>query len=316
MPSQMPGTVEQIHTRRRVGFFVGNSLNGKFVFRAFKAHILYYPMMKKPILAGVGVVILVAVGAWVSVRPSNNRPWVPEQAQLPRISIANNSVRIDGLRNFDYDTLGQPTTVSYEGRTYDLGLIETVWFVLAPFEPDNRGPAHSFLSFGFADSQYVSISVEARKEQGESYSILKGILKQYEIMYVIGDERDLVRLRVARGDDVYLYPIKAPKEKVRALFVEMMQRANKLRNEPEFYNTLTNNCTTNILAHVNSIASRKIPYGREVLLPGYADELAERLGLIDTDLPIDEARRKYRINDRARSAYNDERFSVKIREFK
>jgi hypothetical protein len=198
-------------------------------------------------------------------------------------------------------------------RSYDLGKLQTVWFILAPFEPDNRGPAHSFLSFGFADSQYVAVSVEARKEKDETYSILKGVLKRYEIMYVVGDERDLVRLRVARGDDVYLYPIRTTPAKARALFVQMLERANRLGREPEFYNTLTNNCTTNILEHANSVASKKIPYGREVLLPGYADELARELGLIDTDLPIEEARRRFHINARARTAFQDSLFSRRIR---
>ena len=94
----------------------------------------------------------------------------------------------------------------------------------------------------------------------------------------------------------------------------MLQRANELAEDPEFYNTITNNCTTNILRHANSVATRKIPYGRDVLLPGYADELAEKLGLLDTSLPIDEARKRFRINDRARRAFSDPEFSLRIRE--
>lgn len=204
-------------------------------------------------------------------------------------------------------------TAAYEVRSYDLNRLQTVWFILAPFEPDNRGPAHSFLSFGFVDSQYVAMSVEARKEADESYSIVKGLFKQYEIMYVVGDERDLVRLRVARGDDVYLYPIRTTPAKVRALFVRMLEHANALGREPAFYNTITNNCTTNILEHANTVASKKIPYGREVLLPGYADVLAKELGLIDTELSLEQARRRFRINGRARTAFYDSAFSRRIR---
>jgi hypothetical protein len=133
-------------------------------------------------------------------------------------------------------------------------------------------------------------------------------------MYVIGDERDLVRLRVARADDVYLYPIRTTPAKARALFVRMLEQANTLRDHPQFYNTLTNNCTTHILEHANSIASVKIPYGREVLLPGYADELAGRLGLLDTDLPIEQARRRFHINDRAQRYFHDPAFSTLIRQ--
>jgi hypothetical protein len=269
--------------------------------------------VKKPILVATLATFVVLAAGWTAVRPSNQRDWTIGQDRLPRAVFAGDSVRITDLRNFDYDRGGEPTLVRYDSRAYDLDQLRTVWFVLAPFERDNRGPAHSFLSFGFADSQYVAISVEARREKDESYSIVKGILKRYELMYVVGDERDLVRLRVARGDDVYLYPIKTTPARARALFVRMLEQANSLRDHPQFYNTLTNNCTTNILEHANSIASVQIPYGREVLLPGYADELARKLGLLDTDLPIEEARRRFLINERARRAFADPAFSTLIR---
>jgi hypothetical protein len=259
------------------------------------------------------LVLLLAGWAWSRIEPSNNRIWSQGQERLPRSLFSGDSVTIQNLRDFDYDTSGITISSPYRTANYDLNKLETVWFVLAPFEPENRGPAHSFLSFGFADSQFVAISVEARKEKDETYSILKGLLKRYEIMYVVGTERDLVRLRVARGDEVYLYPIKAPRDKVRTVFVQMLQRANGLAADPEFYNTITNNCTTNILHHANSVATKKIPYGRDVLLPGYADELAEKLGLLDTDLPIDEARKRFRINERARRAFHDGQFSLRIR---
>jgi hypothetical protein len=273
--------------------------------------------MKKRVRASLLLFVLVLVlgtWAWLRIQPSNTRNWAVGQEHLPHVDFTGHAVTIHNLRDFVYDSAGLTLQRNYRSTTYDLDRIETVWFVLAPFEPDNRGPAHSFLSFGFSDSQFVSISVEARKEKGETYSILKGMLKRYEIMYVVGSETDLIKLRVARGDDVYLYPIKASKEKVRALFVQMLERANALQQKPEFYNTITNNCTTNILKHANSVATRKIPYGREVLLPGYADELARELGLIDTDLPIEEARRRFHINSKARQAWSDARFSLAIRD--
>lgn len=271
--------------------------------------------MNKRVRALIVVIVVLLAGAWgwSRIQPSNERLWSQGQERLPLSSFSGDSVTIQNLRDFDYDTSGRVRATTYRTASYDLDKLTSVWFVLAPFEPDNRGPAHSFLSFGFSDSQFVAISVEARKELDETYSILKGLLKRYEIMYVVGAETDLVRLRVARGDEVYLYPIKAPREKVRAVFVQMLQRANELAEDPEFYNTITNNCTTNILRHANAVATRKIPYGRDVLLPGYADELAEKLGLLDTNLPIDEARERFRINDRARRAFYDADFSLAIR---
>lgn len=270
--------------------------------------------MKKPILYVLLALVPLSLAAWVGVRPSNNRDWTIGQDRLPRAHFAGDSLRILNLRNFDYDSSGEPISIRYEDRAYDLRKLQTVWFIVAPFDRQRRGPAHSFLSFGFADSQYVAISVEARREQDESYAIVKGLLKRYELMYVIGDERDLVRLRVARADDVYLYPIRTAPAKARALFVRMLEQANTLRDQPQFYNTLTNNCTTHILEHVNSIASVKIPYGREVLLPGYADELAGRLGLLDTNLPIEQARQRFHINERAQRHFHDPGFSTLIRQ--
>lgn len=248
-----------------------------------------------------------------TIRPSNDRSWVSGQQLLPRAHRNGDSVLIRNVRDFRYDADGTPIE-RYQDRAYDLDQIESVWFIVAPFEPERRGPAHSFLSFGFADSQYVAISVEARREQGEDYSLLKGMLRRYEIMYVIGDERDLIGLRSnIRGDEVYVYPIRTSKEKVRTLFVQMLERTNRLAREPEFYHTILNNCTTNILDHANQVATEKIPFSREVLLPGYADELALRLGLIDTDEDIAAARRRYLVNERARRFADAPDFSQRIR---
>lgn len=269
--------------------------------------------MKRMLILVAVIVLAVFVSASVFLHPSNDRRWSAGQERMPTAQIIGNQVAIHNVRDFAYAPDETPTP-RYEDRAYDLDKLQTVWFILAPFSRENRGPAHTFLSFGFADSQYVAISVEARRENGENYSILKGLLRQYELMYIIGDERDLIGLRAnIRHDDVYLYPIHTTPAAARALFVRMVERANALNAQPEFYNTLTNNCTTNILHHVNSISPHRIPYGKEVLLPGYADELAQKLGLLDTSLPLDEARRRFLINERARKYADDPFFSAKIR---
>lgn len=264
-------------------------------------------------LALSAITIFALLLGWLFARPSNQKLWAVGQENIPAATFAGSTVAIRNLRNFEWKPDGSAVP-RWETRTYDLDKLRTAWFILAPFDKDNRGPAHTFLSFGFADSQYVAVSVEARRERDEEYSLLKGALRRFEIMYVVGDERDLIRLRTnVRGDQVYVYPIRATPQKARALFVEMLQRANHLNEEPEFYNTLTNNCTTNILEHANSIAPGKIPYGREVLLPGYADELAQRLKLIDDDAPIEQVRARYLVNARARTFADDPEFSTRIR---
>ena len=186
--------------------------------------------------------------------------------------------------------------------------------MLAPFTRDWRGPAHSFLSFGFSDGQYISISVEARREAGQPYSLLKGALRQYELMYVIGEERDLIGLRAVAWDTpVYLYPMRATVEQVQGVFLGMLRRAQDLEHKPEFYNTFFNNCTTNILHAVNKIASPPIPYGLKIFLPGYSDALAHERGLIDTELSLNAARERFLINTRAKAAIGQADFSFRIR---
>lgn len=192
--------------------------------------------------------------------------------------------------------------------------MKKVYFVVEPFS-GYVGAAHTFLSFEFEDNVFVSISVEIRKEKGESFSALKGLLRQYELMYVIADERDVVKLRSNyRKDNVYVYPVKADLEKSKKLFLSMIEKTNKLAMYPEFYNTLTNTCTTNIVSHVNEITSGRVPLNLSILFPANSDQFAYDLGLIDTDLSFEKAREKFLINEKALKYADDAMFSVKIRE--
>jgi hypothetical protein len=266
------------------------------------------------ILALLLLAALGAVGTVLVRRPLNDRRWVPEQAVLPTTRFEGNLVHVDAVRDFEY-TSRDRYVPRYASRTYDLEKLEAVWFVLTPFSRNWRGPAHSFVTFGFADSQYVAISVEARKEPGEQYGLVTGLTRRFELMYVVGEERDLIGQRAAFGDyPVYLYPVKAPREKIRAMFVAMLERANALRERPEFYNTVTNNCTSNVVRHVNAIAPDRVPSGIKTILPGYTDEVAHRLGLIDTSLDIEEARARFRINEVAKRWMGDPAFSQRIRD--
>ncbi len=233
---------------------------------------------------------------------------------MPEARFAGSRVDVSGIRCFAWQSPWN-FTPCWTQRSYDLDALRTVWFVLAPFGKQWRGPAHSFLSFGFADSSYLAISVEARKELGETYSVWKGLLKRFELLYVVADERDLITLRTCvHGNDVYVYPVCASPEKARALLVEMLQRASALRERPEFYNTLTSNCTTNLLRHVNRVATRKLRGGWRVLLPGYSDQLAFEQGLIDTNLPLGQARERFRVNGRVARCLDDAHFSSCIRQ--
>jgi hypothetical protein len=270
-------------------------------------------MMRKRLLLAVAVLLVGGVVALALAHPRSDRQWVPQQAVMARADIRRDSVYVQHLRNFAY-TAEERFTPAYEDRRYDLDKLESVWVIVTPFSKHWRGPAHTFVSFGFADSQYVAISVEARREPGETYGPLTGLFRQFELIYVIGDERDLIASRAVYGGyDVYVYPIRASRERIRALFVEMLARSNALATRPEFYNTLTNNCTSNVVDHVNHIVPRAVPHGIKTILPGYADDVAYSLGLIDNSISLDEARRRFRVNEQARRFATSPDFSRQIR---
>ncbi len=246
-------------------------------------------------------------------QPSNDRDWTPDQERLPWAEFSGRRVGVHNVRYFRYRSVAD-YDVAWEDRSYDLDRLRSAWFLVEPFERDWDGPAHTLMSFGFEGDEYLAISAEIRKEKGEEFSPLKGLLRQYEIMYVVGDERDLIQLRTNhRRDPVYLYPVRASRERIEQMFVGMLRRANRLREEPEHYNTLTNTCTTNIVRHVNELVPGRVPWSYKVLLPGYSDELAYGLGLIDTDLPFSAAKRRFRIDDDALRAAGREDFSRQIR---
>jgi hypothetical protein len=256
--------------------------------------------------------IIVMGGALLAMRrPSNTRDWTVDQAVLPYATMDGPLVTVRNIRNFRYTSTTQYTPAYYD-KTFDLRKLDSVWFFVEPF--GGAGAAHTFVSFGFGPRDFLAISIEIRKEKGESFSVLRGLLREYEIMYVIGDERDLVKLRTNyRNDAVYLYPIRTTPERKVAMFLSMLLRANALRERPEFYNTATNTCTTNLVEHVNTIVPDRIPFSPAVLLPASSDRLAYDLGLIDRSRAFAETRTAAQISDLARRYGDDPEFSMKIR---
>ncbi len=245
--------------------------------------------------------------------PSNDRIWEPNQARNPTAEFVGNQVTIRNIRDTAYRSV-EDYTVRYFDKTYDLDRLKTVDFVVVPF-PDMPSLAHTMLSFGFDDEDYLVVSVETRREAHESYDPVAGFLNQYELLYVVGTERDLIQMRTHHWmNGVYLYPTRAAPEQVRALFSDVMHRVNQLAVRPEFYNTLSNNCTTNIRRHINQLHPNRIPYDYRVLLPGHSDRLAYDLGLLDTDQSFAQTREQARINYLAYLHDDDPDFSVKIRQ--
>ncbi len=262
--------------------------------------------------AAAGLLLVLGL-FWLAAKPSHNRAWAPDQAVVPDIRITGSQVRIAGVRNFHW-TSATDFTPAWDTRTYDLDRLASAWYVLAPFSAAWRGPAHGFVSFGFEDGQFLAVSVEARREAGEQYGVVKGLFRRFELIYLLGDERDLIgRRAVYDGSDVYLYPLRAGPATLRALLLAVLERAVQLGHRPEFYNTLTNNCTTNLVRHVNALVPGRIPATWRLAIPGYSDGLIHRLGLIDSTGTLAEQRARFRINERARAALDAPDFSQQIR---
>ncbi len=243
--------------------------------------------------------------------PSLERAWSLDQRVLPSAVIVGDEIAIYNVRNFTYRTKDDYTPY-YEDRTYRLSELERVDYIVEAF--GSIGAAHTFLSFGFKNGEQVAISAEIRKEEGEKFSPWLGMLRQYELMYVIADERDVIKLRTNyRKNLVYLYPVKASPTDIQTLFVSMLERTNALTKNPEFYNTITNTCTTNIASHVNEIAPGRIPFDLRLLLPQYSDRLAYESGLLATDVPLSELQSTHQINEAALEFADDPNFSKQIR---
>jgi len=170
------------------------------------------------------------------------------------------------------------------------------------------------LSFGFGNDEYLCFSIETRKKKGEQFSAVRGFFKQYELIYVIADERDVVRLRTnyRKGEDVYLYRLKASPELIRLIFVDYLHSVNMLRDKPEWYNALTVNCTTDIWKHIVPYYP-KATFDWRILASGHVDEMAYELGAVDQTIPFQELKRRSRINERGQAADRDPAFSGIIR---
>ncbi len=264
------------------------------------------------ISVGGGLAALLVLAFFSGETPRLDRDWSLDQAIPATVTFSGDMVTIQNVRNFTYRSTTDYTPGYYD-TTVNLNDLERVEYIVEPF--GDIGAAHTFLTFGFRNGQQIAISVEIRKEKGETFSAFQGLLDAYELMYVIADERDVINLRANhRRHDVYLYPTTADREQARALFVQMLTRAMKLTEEPEFYNTFFNNCTTNIAAHINDLSPGRVPFDPRLILPEHSDALAQELGFIAQEISLAEARARYRVNDRAATAPLDETFSRVIRD--
>jgi hypothetical protein len=257
-----------------------------------------------------------ALVAWfISIPPSHDRPWRAEVAVMPRIKIDGDRAFITGYRDFEFRSRTD-FTPRYLEREVALSQLTSLDMYISYWAVGPVG--HTFLSFNFENAPPVCISIETRPEEGEGFDPIASMFKQFELIYVVGDERDLVRSRTNyRNEEVFLYPLKMEPEAVRQLFLVYAERINELADHPEWYHLLKNNCSINIWRYKN-IAGREGSFDIRHLLNGWVDRYFYENGLIDTSLPFAQLRERAHINQVARKTdgnMNALEFSKRIREF-
>jgi len=250
---------------------------------------------------------------WVNISPSNDRQWQTDAAKLAYATFAGDYVTVHNIRNFAYRSEFdyQP---AYYSKTFDLNKLQGVDL----FSVYWMGPAiaHTILSFDFGGNEHLAVSIEARKEVNEGYSTIKGFFRQYELIYFVADERDVIRLRTNYRknppEQVYLYRLQGKKEGGKRVFLAYMDKINELNQKPQFYNTLLDNCTTAIwfLARINP---EHVPFSWKILLSGYLPEYLYQHQRLDTSLPFSALRQRAYINDLADAADQAADFSMRIR---
>jgi hypothetical protein len=257
------------------------------------------------------VAFFVVLVWWLNIPPKNDRDWLPEVSRTPYAVLEGNRLTIHNVRNFDYRS-ETDFSERWETRSFDLDKLRGADLFVCYWGPTLI--AHTIASWEFDDGSPLAVSIETRKEQGESYSAIRGFFRQYELYYVVADERDLVRLRTNyRGEQVYLYRTSIPLKEARALLLGYISEINELAVKPKWYNALTGNCTTAIRYHIQRVVGPR-PWDWRILANGRLDRLLYERGTVNTTLPFERLRRESDITMRAKSADQDPLFSRRIRE--
>lgn len=233
----------------------------------------------------------------VRVEPDNNRNWAIEHSVLPAITITNHNITIKGFRNFRWQNATQPANPEFKERTFDLNKLERLDLVVEPFK-DSDILAHTMLRFRFEDGESLIVSVEARREEGETYSLIAGVFRQFELIYVFGSEEDLMNLRaIHRGTRLYAFPVRADRAFIINLLKDLADSANTLHTNPQFYRSIRDNCTTTLVKHIDRTYPLHIGLRRETVFPALTGWLLYKWDYMDTDLSYEEAREQFRVDE-------------------
>jgi hypothetical protein len=259
------------------------------------------------------VFFIVAAVLWIGVKPSNDRNWVPEVAKLPWGDVVGQTVTLHNIRNFNYRS-ETDFDQNYETRVYNVDQLSEVDILVVYWA--GKAIAHVMVSFGFNNSDFVAFSIETRKEVGEEYSAINGFFRNYELSYIVADERDVIGVRALHRnpeEQVHVLRTRMALENGRKLFLEYVRKVNKLRDRPAFYNTLTTNCTTQVLALVQGLGG-VASYNWKILLSGYVPDYLYETDTLMPGMSLEQIMAESLVNHRVKQVINDKNFSVLIRE--
>ena len=262
-------------------------------------------------LGAVAAGFVVVLAWWFTIKPSNERNWQPNVAQLAWAEINRDEVTLHNVRNCDYRT-ETDYTARWETRTVRLSQIMGIDLAINYW--GSPWMAHPIVSFQFVDAPPICFSIETRKQLGQTYSAIGGLYRQFELIYIVADERDVIRVRTnyRPGEDVYLYRTTMTPSQARERFHEYVRSINEIRDHPRWYNAITTNCTTSI--RDQHPTAERMPWDWRLLLNGKGDELMfERHTIVTAGLPFPELKARSLVNARAQASDASADFSELIR---
>jgi hypothetical protein len=290
-------------------FGAGNKIAAAMVAVAFMVVLFFV----RPFWRKLGVFAVLFAGVlmwWLTIKPTQDSDWQPDVAQKAWANIQGDEVTLHNVRNCDYRTEADYTP-HWETRTVRLSQITGI--DLAVNYWGSPWIAHPIVSFQFADAPPLCFSIETRKKLGQTYSTIGGLYRQFELIYIVADERDVIRVRTnyRKSEDIYLYRTTISPVDARERFLEYIRSLNVLRDKARWYNAITTNCTTSI--RTQHAATERMPWDWRILVNGKADELLYERGVLDHSVPFAQLKQRAYINARAQAANDAPDFSERIR---
>ncbi len=270
------------------------------------------PSLRRAILLLLGI-SAAGILTFLAQRPSHNRDWSPEVSALPWAEMEGDRITIHNIRTCSYRS-EHDFDLRYRDDTFDMSRLTDVDLFQVYW--GSSLIAHTMLSFGFDDGRRVCLSVETRRERGERYDALKGFFRQYELICIWGDETDLVRLRTDfRGEQVFVYRLCIPLERERQALLAFLQLTNDIRDQPQWYNALLDNCTTTLIGHTRAIINPDAALDWRWIANGSLHEVMHERGTIDSSVPLETLRQRGFVNGRAAADLQGVDYSRRIRQY-